>query len=146
MYLSATFESMFRQFPQEMERIMENLRKSKSKNRLADMKDLTWGFTSVDHIHGGSMSLADVLSGKPRQPTTYTTHYYVEGKIGRWSGSASIDRVPEEAAAAKKQQEEMARLEKEKHDSLSDEEKSAKKEAMLKELSKYPGFMAIGIK
>lgn len=146
MYLPSTFESMSEQYPKEMERVMQKLRSGKSKHRLAEMKDLTWGFDYCIEIRGGAMSFADILSGKPKPQTESIPHYAVEGSIGKWRGAVSINSVPKEAVIANNKSEDDDQLEQIKHDSLSPQERSDEINRALKELSKYPGFVAIGVK
>lgn len=143
MYIPSTYDSMLAQFPKEMEQVLEKLRSGKSKHRLAEMKDLIWGFSCCVELRGAAMSFADVLSGKPKPATESIYHYAVEGSIGKWRAAVSINSVPQEALEARNKAEDIEQLDKIKRDSLSPAERQDEIENALKELSKYPGFVAL---
>lgn len=146
MFIPVKYENMLPRYQAEMRKIIYKLQSSKSKHRAAaNLSDLEWGFDHYVEIRG-STSLTDLLSRKKQEPVQRINHYAVKGSIGRWSGSVKIDHEPQEGIERRGALEDKECLERIQRDSLSPTERQVEITETIKELSKYHGFVAIGIR
>jgi len=164
MYLPITYALANARHPQQVAEVMANLRRGKSKNRLAAPTDLQWGYDWSVEIRSAPFSnIIEVLTGKAKdvkgldpEPRTeneavadYARRVYIllSATIGgkTWYSDTPVPPLPKEVedqfrANFRRDATEKARIE-----ALSPEEREAELQAALRPLSRSPGFMAIQI-
>jgi hypothetical protein len=144
--------------PREVEEILSQLRRSKSKHKRAKPKDLTWDYSWC--LSGQSFTFAEVLSGAAdrlwRAEDAMTvdeavgdlvrrTGVALRASKGHWSGTALLATVPPEIVTLHRRSVAQKRADKAALDSLPREELQRQAEEALVELRKDPGFVELRV-
>jgi hypothetical protein len=149
-----TYEEALKRHLIETNAITWRLRKGKSKARLLPAPELQWYYECSVRIEG-SGSLADLLAGNMPQKKVLSLEEQVQDEVsrtgtmlmashGRWRGSESVPNPPEVAIKARERLKADAR-EKARFAALTPEQQDAERDALLRQLSRSPGFMCVQI-
>jgi len=159
MKISIDYNTVMERHPEEAKKIVEKLRKGKSKHKNDDPSTLNWFYSYGIKIEGCSgADLMDMIAkGKiPEDPRPDNVDEIVADQLsrvclclsadkGRWwaSGPGLEDYRPPEMIEQFKEQAQKELNERKRIENLSVEERQAEVNDCLKKLSKSSGFMAI---
>ena len=164
MYLPIIYALANARHPEQVAEVMANLRRGKSKNRLAEPMALQWGYDWSVEI-GSPMvpgrDLVDMMLGRknPPKPKEFKTedeavadyaqrvNIMLSATIGKktWYSDTPVPPLPKEIEDQFRENFRRDAAEKARLEALSPEEREAELLAVLRPLSRSPGFMALQI-
>lgn len=161
-WLEIDYKTTKKRYPKEVEEITKKVRAGKSKHRNSDPNLWAWGFSWCVRIEGsinGSDFMKMVVGEKefPKEEEPKTANeeikdyarratVHLAAKIGKteWCSEKPI-KFPDEIGKGIRDQFEKDKVEKVRIDALSPEERDRETNEILRQLSRSPGFMAIGV-
>lgn len=158
--VTLTYAEVEKRHPQELKRLIEQLRKSKSKQKDADPTGMTFEYNYAMRCEGFTgAQVLDHLSGVKPLPERKkfvtveekvadwmerATPVNLTGKLGRWYGCERVPNPPElEENFRLDAEREVA--EEQRRASLTDEEREAETQEILRQLSGMGGFVGFRI-
>lgn len=154
------YEEALKRHPEEVKKIVAQLRKGKSKHRGEPPENLSWSYSIAVRIESACTSGLDLLTGKMHEEavkwdalsldekvadTIRRTFTSLDASCGRWRGQELVPNPPEvqiqTRAGLLEQQHERERV-----DALSPEESEKELQEILKELGKSPGFVVLEVR
>ena len=105
-------------------------------DHLKDTENIKWYYDWCEEVKGGMWE----PSVEERIGNIYCSLY---AHCGRKKKSVSLDKVPQKLIDRLNEQEEESNKEQERIDNLTEEEKQAEVEALLKQLRGYSGFIEL---
>jgi hypothetical protein len=162
MWLEIDYKTAKKRYPKEVEDVTKKVRAGKSKHRNSDPNLWAWGFSWCVQIEGaiGGQDFLKMITGekefpKDEEPETADEEVadyarramvHLAAKIGKtqWGSTKQIE-FPNEIGNRIRTQFEKDKAEQARVDALSPEERERETNDILRQLSRSPGFMAIGM-
>jgi hypothetical protein len=160
-WLEIPYKTAKKRYPKEVAEVMKKVRAGKSKHRNSDPNLWAWGFSWCVLIEGSirGSDFAKMIAGKKEFPkekeltpdeevedygSRATVH--LSAKIGKteWGSHDPIE-FPKEIAEMIRKDRKEADIENARFNALSPEEKDREVNDALRQLSRSPGFVAIGM-
>jgi hypothetical protein len=162
MWLEIDYKTAKKRYPKEVAEVIKKVRAGKSKHRNSDPNLWAWGFSWCVMIEGGisGHDFAKMIAGEKPFPEAEkekpieaevkdyarraTVH--LSAKIGKtqWGSPDSI-KFPEEIAEMIRKDRKERNAEKARFNALSPEEQDRETNELLRQASRSPGFVAIGM-
>jgi hypothetical protein len=160
-WLEIDYKTAKKRYPNEVQEVIKKVRSGKSKNKNTDPELWAWGFSwsiQIGGINGGDF--AKMIAGqmdfpKAAEPKTADEEVadeagrsivYLAAKVGnaRCSSNTRID-YPDEIANQVRESIEKRNAEKARFNALSPGEQARETNDLLRQLSRSPGFVALGV-
>lgn len=164
MEIGITFEEAKKSHPEEVRKIIAELRSSKSKSKNSPEGVIQWSYSWSERARG--YTIAEVLSGatgtRTKEPETFEEYWaerernifcYLRGSVGKWFGVGNkngevppkLAKIPEVVREYYRKCFEKDLAERRRVAALTPEEKDKEIKEMLKQLGQSGGFFSIQV-